>query len=214
MQTKRVPVSTQHQVLAYLEHAEKQTETLADIDAIQTLSPTLRDEVAYNTMSSSISTYPLFEYAFGMPFLQQVCSLLELELFGPDDVICMEGHLLTQMVFVNRGRLKLFSSLTLPDRAQKTSSMSSCSSVDKAAAEVSHRIVDAGEVPQGKTFGASALFLDTSMRSPVTVLCFEFCELGFLTRQSFLGVIARNPEWDSTRKKINAAIRMSQDQVT
>merc|ERR1719171_2826258 len=97
--------------MAYLEHAEAQMVTLQDLDAIQSLSPTLREEVAYRTMKNSISSFMLFEKAFGIKFVQELCLILKLEHFGPDDMICQQGHLMNEMFFVNSGRLKLFEAV-------------------------------------------------------------------------------------------------------
>merc|ERR1740138_1785912 len=52
MQEKKVGIHIQHQVLAYMEHGEKQMQTVSDMEAVKTLSPTLQEEVAYHTMRS------------------------------------------------------------------------------------------------------------------------------------------------------------------
>lgn len=196
MQNKKVAASTQHQVLAYLEHAEKQMETLSDLDAIQTLSPTLREEVAYHTQRQVLNDFVLFEVAFGHSFARQLCSFLKLELFGPDDVICQMGHFLPNMVFVTSGSLKLFSKKSQPNFQAKADGPP---------------IEEYGEVPTGMTFGAQAVLQQVGYRSPFSVLCFVFCELTFLSRNDFQAVVARNPNWGEILKRIDNMIRRADD---
>lgn len=194
MQLKKVKRSTQHQVMAYLEHAEVQMETLQDFDAIKTLSPTLREEVAYRTLKHSISSFKLFDQAFGKPFVQQLCLVLKLEHFGPDDVICQEGHFLHEMFFINSGHLKLFKI----EGADEFRSVRKDLGIPKVS--------DAGQIEAGMTFGAMALLQSGDFESQVSVLCFEFCELSVLTKKDFLSVVSRNPYWLETLKKISSAL--------
>eukprot|EP00746_Dinoflagellata_sp_MGD_P030614 gnl/MRDRNA2_/MRDRNA2_172663_c0_seq1.p1 gnl/MRDRNA2_/MRDRNA2_172663_c0~~gnl/MRDRNA2_/MRDRNA2_172663_c0_seq1.p1 ORF type:complete len:521 (-),score=98.33 gnl/MRDRNA2_/MRDRNA2_172663_c0_seq1:185-1633(-) len=225
MQEKKVGAHIQHQVLAYLEHGEKQMQTLADIDAIQTLSPTLQEEVAYHTMRAVITTFGLFEVSFGDSFVRQLCSILKLELFGPDDVICQEGHYIARMVFVNSGSVKLFKTVdSMEACASDTSKPSVRSSPSRGATHTSINVefltadnskayvVDDGEVFAGDSFGAQALLLSAGGYSYFTAICFVFCELVFLTRQSFLAVVNRSPVWEKTLKRIDATLARSTDQ--
>eukprot|EP00746_Dinoflagellata_sp_MGD_P134041 gnl/MRDRNA2_/MRDRNA2_67846_c0_seq1.p1 gnl/MRDRNA2_/MRDRNA2_67846_c0~~gnl/MRDRNA2_/MRDRNA2_67846_c0_seq1.p1 ORF type:complete len:647 (-),score=109.89 gnl/MRDRNA2_/MRDRNA2_67846_c0_seq1:148-2088(-) len=204
MQEKKVSAHIQHQVLAYLDHGEKQMQTMADIDAIQTLSPTLQDEVAYHTMRAIIHTFALFEAAFGSSFVRQICSSVKLELFGPDDVICQEGHYITRMVFVNTGSVKLFR--TVQTSSPKTAPISY--QTDGMMAEV-HSF---GEISAGESFGGQGLLLAEGAYSRFTAICFVFCELVFLTRQNFQSIVSRSPVWEKTLKKAHSALIKATDQ--
>ena len=41
--------------------------------------------------------------------VQQLCLVLKLEHFGPDDIICQEGHFLHEMFFINSGHILFLS---------------------------------------------------------------------------------------------------------
>ena len=53
-------MSMQRQVRAYLRHADEQMETMHDIDAIQSLSPTLQRELAFCIMEKTVNQFKFF----------------------------------------------------------------------------------------------------------------------------------------------------------
>merc|ERR1719379_2454539 len=209
MQNHHVATHIQHQVLSYLEHGEKQMQTLSNMEAVQTLSPTLQEEVAYHTMKGVINTFALFEVAFGGSFVRQLCSTLKLELFGPDDVICQEGHYISRMFFVSTGSVKLFRTVEDFPSFGKQLSVKFKTPDDSTAC-----VIDEGEVKAGESFGAQALLLSAGGYSHFTAICFVFCELVFLTRQNFQTIVSRSPVWEKTLKKADAALSKAEDPET
>jgi len=185
MQAHGVSTPTQHQVLAYLEHAENHMQTLADLEAIKALSPTLQEEVAFETTHHVLNTFPSLKCAFGDAFLRELCNFLHISLFGPDEVVYQEGHFCSRMVFLSLGCLKLFQT-----------------SVEQNDEPV---VQYRGDVNPGNTFAAQALFLNT-FRSRVTAVCFVFCQLHFLTRAHFEEVASRHPDWQLTLTKVRRAL--------
>jgi hypothetical protein len=206
MQQKKVGLHIQHQVLSYLEHGEKQLETLSNMEAVQTLSPTLQEEVAYHTMKGVIHTFGLFEIAFGGSFVRQLCSTLKLDLFGPDDVICQEGHYMSRMFFVNTGSVKLFRTVQGQQPFGRQLSVKYKTSDDSTAC-----VIDEGEISAGESFGSQALLLSAGGYSHHTAICFVFCELVFLTRHNFLNIVSRSPVWEKTLKKVDLALVNAED---
>lgn len=207
MQEKKVGIHIQHQVLSYLEHGEKQLETMANMEAVQTLSPTLQEEVAYHTMRGVIGNFALFEVAFGGSFVRQLCSNLKLDLFGPDDVICQEGHVISRMFFVSTGSVKLFRTIECQQQPfGRQLSVKYKTSDDSMAC-----VIDEGDISAGESFGAQALLLSKGGHSHYTAICFVFCELVFLTRQSFQTIVSRSPVWEKTLKKVDAALSNAED---
>lgn len=207
MQEKKVATHIQHQVLSYLEHGEKQMQTLSNMEAVQTLSPTLQEEVAYHTMKGVINTFALFEVAFGGSFVRQLCSTLKLELFGPDDAICQEGHKFSRMFFVSTGSVKLFR--TVEGGSQPFGRQLSVKY--KTSDNSTACVIDEGDVGAGESFGAQALLLSAGGYSKYTAICFVFCELVFLTRQNFQSIVSRSPVWEKTLKKVDSALTQAED---
>lgn len=210
MQKKRVPLNIQHQVLAYLEHAEKQMETLQDLDAIKSLSPTLRLEVAYTTNHENISKFALWDSAFGKSFVRQLCGQLKLELFGPDDVIAQEGHPMTFMAFVNTGSLRLFK---IKEEVTKKDSVQSRQLSERGAGAVFYddAIEQCGEVSKGQSFGAEALLWPSLYKARRTALCLVFCELSTLKREDFVREVERSPVYVEILDQIRTVLRNSED---
>lgn len=205
MQDKNVGIAIQHQVLSYLEHGEKQMQTMANMEAVQTLSPTLQEEVAYHSMRGVINTFALFEVAFGGSFVRQLCSTLKLELFGPDDVICQEGHYISRMFFVSSGGVKLFRTV------EGQQPFGRQLSVKYNCGDSTACVIDEGDISAGESFGAQALLLSQGGYSYFTAICFVFCELVFLTRQNFQTIVSRSPIWEKTLRKVDCALSKAED---
>merc|ERR1719388_130569 len=109
MEMKKVPIPMQHQVRAYLRHADEQMETLHDIDAIHSLSPTLQRELAFCIMEKTVNQFGFFKKAFGEAFVRDICQIAQNLLVGPDDVVYQGGHITTFMTFVATGKLRTLS---------------------------------------------------------------------------------------------------------
>eukprot|EP00811_Abedinium_folium_P005266 NODE_1484_length_2462_cov_4.674518.p1 GENE.NODE_1484_length_2462_cov_4.674518~~NODE_1484_length_2462_cov_4.674518.p1 ORF type:complete len:780 (-),score=189.50 NODE_1484_length_2462_cov_4.674518:121-2331(-) len=214
MQCKDVPVGIQHQVLAYMEHADRQVQALQDADALATLSPTLRDEVAEATMGSIVDHFAVFRAGFGSSFVRQICTVLKLELFGPDDVICEEGHALTRMVFVISGSLRLFTWTKLLPEGSTVSPFSPGCSSTVSVDEFKTEVTPAGQVREGHVFGAQALLAKRSYFSTTTALCYAFCELVFLSRADFFTVVEYNPTWQRMLRRLRARYELETRQPT
>lgn len=192
MQQNKILKSTIHQVFAYLEHADQQMESVQELEAIKGLSPTLRDEIAYQTLGKRIGNFSLFMNAFGKNFARHLCSVLKIEHFGPDDMVYQTGHIMSRMVFVDTGTLVMF---------QINSSVRPAEEGDEGS-----NIIQSGTIEQNQCFGGQCLFLEGA-RSTETVLCLTFSELTFLSATDFKSVVSQNPMWGSMMRVVQETLR-------
>lgn len=113
---------------------------------------------------------------------------------------------MSRMFFVSTGSVKLFRTVegTLPFGKQLSVKY-------RTANDSTVCVIDEGDVSAGESFGAQALLLSSGGYSKFTAICFVFCELVFLTRQSFQSIVSRSPVWEKTLQKVDSALTQAED---
>jgi hypothetical protein len=105
MSTNKVPGTFQTKVRKYLEFAfRNRTETGADLNVLETLSPGLRSELQGHLMRPSLMAHVFFER---LPFRVQdaLCGVLEILIFATGDQVYAEGTVPVGLYVVKSGGL-------------------------------------------------------------------------------------------------------------
>lgn len=174
MLTRKIPRTLQSKVMQHLEFQAKQdVENLTNSkNFMASLSPWLRLEITEHMNRGVILHHPFFA-ELPNKLVKHICSIMQIVICAPGDIVVQQGHRATNMCFLVHGRLKVRP----PQQHRKTNASTR---------------VEPIELDPPCWIGDRCLFDEGAIRTN-TVISVGHAELLVLTRENLLALMQEFP---------------------